>query len=91
MSTTLTLTIDDDLAELLQRRARESDMSFREVVNAALRRSLAEAESTGDKPAITVRPHDFGSIRPGIDPDRFNQLLDDLEGGEFLRKSHNPG
>lgn len=85
-----TLTIDDDLAGLLQRRARELDMPFREVVNTALRRGLAGAESTVDKPSITVRPHDFGNVRPGIDTDRFNQLLDDLDAEDFLRKSHDP-
>lgn len=85
-----TLTIDDDLAGLLQRRARELDMSFREVVNTALRRGLAGEEPRVDKPPITVRPHDFGSTRPGVDTDRFNQLLDDLAAEDFLRKSHDP-
>lgn len=36
-----TLTLDDDLAVLLRRKARESGRSFRDVVNDALRAGLA--------------------------------------------------
>jgi len=32
-----------------------------------------------------VEPHSF-QFKPGIDPDKLNQLLDDLEAEEFLKK-----
>lgn len=82
-----TLTIDDDLAGLLNRRARELGRPFKEIVNAALRRGLVETSADSNSPQVTVRPHDFGRTRSGIDTDRFNQLLDELETEDFLRKS----
>ena len=66
-----TLTIDDDLAALLERRARELGVSFEEVVNRTIRAGLVSASPK------TV-PHSFG-LRPGVDPDRLNQLADELE------------
>lgn len=82
-----TLTIDDDLAGLLQQRARELERPFREVLNAALRRGLAETGLVPDVPQVVVRPHDFGVTSPGVDTDRFNQLLDEWEVEDFVRKS----
>jgi hypothetical protein len=73
-----TLTIDDDLARLLKRRARELGLPFKEVVNRAIRAGLAEQARPrrGDVPKTI--PHSFG-LRPGIDPDKLNQLADELE------------
>jgi hypothetical protein len=87
-----TLTLDDDLAMLLKRRARELDLPFKEMVNTALRRGLAGAEPARPSPRILVRPHDFGATKPGTDPGRFNQLVDELEAEEFIAKSrlHDP-
>lgn len=82
-----TLTIDDDLAGLLKRRARELDQPFKQVVNSALRRGLTEVPSGIAPQKITVRPHDFGATRPGIDTDRLNQLVDELETDDFARKA----
>jgi len=79
------LTIEDDIAGILRRRARELDKPFKELVNSALRKGLAEEFESG-RPTVVVRPHDFGSAR-GIDMDRFNQLADELEVGDFLRKA----
>jgi Arc/MetJ family transcription regulator len=44
-----TLTLDDDLAAAMNRKARHSGRSFKEVVNAAIRRGLA----LGEPPAQT--------------------------------------
>ena len=79
------MTIEDDIAGILRRRARELDKPFKELVNSALRKGLAEEFEAG-RPAVVVRPHDFGSAR-GIDMDRLNQLADELEVGDFLRKA----
>jgi hypothetical protein len=81
-----TLTLDDDLAGILRRRAREMDMPFRDVVNAALRKGLADIGRSSPQKTVKVRPHDFGS-RPGIDFDRLNQLNDELEVEEYLKKA----
>ena len=73
-----TLTIDDDLAGILRRKARELDKPFKELVNTALRKGLA-ANLAEVPQRIAVRPHDFGNTGPGLDSDRFNQLVDELE------------
>ncbi len=72
------MTLEDDLASLLKARALQLGVSFKEVVNRALRSGLgAEMEpSKGDAPKTI--PHSFG-FRPGIDLDKLNQLADELE------------
>jgi hypothetical protein len=73
-----TLTIDDDVAGLLQRRARELGLPFKEVVNRTLRAGLGEAAKPRRQAAPKTIPHAFG-FRPGIDLDKLNQLADELE------------
>lgn len=81
-----TLTIDDDLAGILKRKAREMDKSFKELVNTALRKGLAE--SLTEKPhRVVVRSHDFGSLTAGLDLHRLNQIVDKLEVEDYLRKA----
>lgn len=81
-----TLTIDDDLAGILQRRSRELGKSFKELVNNALRKGLADDIQPGATRAVVVRPHDFGPA-PALDMDRLNQLVDELETEDYLAKS----
>jgi len=77
-----TLTIDDDLAGLLKRRARELGRPFKDVVNAALRAGLGEHAKPRPQAAPKTIPHSFG-FRPGIDLDKLNQLADELEAESF--------
>ncbi len=79
-----TLTIDDDLAGLLRSRSRELGKPFKELVNQALRKGLADDKSHVARRVVT-RPKALG-LRPGIDPDRLNQFCDELEVEEYLRK-----
>ena len=72
-----TLTIDDDLAGILHRKSRELEKPFKELVNMALRKGLSE-DLTEKNYKVIVRPHDFG-CKPGIDLNRLNQLVDELE------------
>jgi hypothetical protein len=81
-----TLTIDDDLAGVLQRKARALGKPFRELVNDTLRKGLSETLAKKGK-AIKVRPHDFGATRPGVNMDKLNQLSDELLVEEYLRKA----
>lgn len=80
-----TLTIDDDLAGILKRKARELGKPFKELVNTALRKGLAES-FTPSPQRVAVRPHDFGSSHAGFDLDRLNQQVDELEIEDYLRK-----
>jgi len=81
-----TLTIDEDLAGILKKRSRELGKPFKEVVNTALRRGLVEEIKEIQVREIRVRPHDFGKTRAGLDMDRLNQLVDELEVESFLSK-----
>ena len=77
-----TLTLDDDLAALLKKRATTLDISFREMVNRAIRTGLGvEAQAVREPPK--TEPFSSG-LRPGIDPDRLNQLVDELETEAFV-------
>ena len=73
-----TLTIDDDLAGLLKRRAREFGLPFKEVVNRTLRAGLGEQAKPRRGTAPRTVPHAF-EFRPGIDLDKLGQLIDELE------------
>jgi hypothetical protein len=73
-----TLTIDDDLAGLLKRRARELGLPFKDLVNRTLRAGLGEQAKPRRHNSPRTVPHAFG-FRPGIDLDKLNQLVDELE------------
>jgi len=80
-----TLTLDDDLAGLLKRRARERGIPFKEAVNRTIRAGLGEAAMTRPDPAPKTISHSFG-FRPGIDLDKLGQLADELEAEAFADK-----
>ncbi len=73
-----TLTLDDDLAALLRQQAATLGVSFKEMVNRALRAGLSREMAPRGVPTPTTIPHSFG-FRPGVDPDKLNQLADELE------------
>lgn len=82
-----TLTLEPDVVEVLKTRMEEQNLSLKYAVNLALRTGLAamgHQASVGG--AFQVEPHPFG-LKPGIDPDKLNQLVDDLEAEEFERKN----
>ena len=79
-----TLTLDDDLADVLKQRAKLLDVPFKQVVNETLRRGLAP-EAAEDRLVFRVRPFRSG-FRPGIDPLKLNQLNDQLEVEDFLEE-----
>ena len=81
-----TLTIEDDVAKELKAEVRQSGRSFKDVVNAALRRGLRSGQKPGrGLPPFKVEPF-TSPFQPGVDPTRLNQLLDDLETEDFLGK-----
>lgn len=78
-----TLTLDPDIAEQLRREVKRSGKPFKAVVNEVLRRGFGE--SSEPQAPFRVEAHDFGLL-PGIDPDRMNQLVDEMEAMEVARK-----
>jgi hypothetical protein len=81
-----TLTLDDELVREIQRIARHSGRSFKEVVNSMLRRGL----STGEKPEASLPPFRVEAkargFRAGVDVYRLNQANDELELEDFQRE-----
>lgn len=83
-----TLTIDPDVEQLLLREMRRTNSGMKAVVNDALRAGLGIRGKKRAVPRYKVEPHAFG-VRPGIDPYRLNQLADELEAAEFIRRQDN--
>ena len=80
-----TLTIDPDVEQLLQREMRHTERSMKAVVNDALRVGLGMRGKPPRPSRYRVEPHAFG-FRPGVDVDRLNQLVDELEAEEVARQ-----
>ena len=73
-----TLSLDDDVARLLEKESRRSGASFKEVVNRVLRLGLMASKSPPRKPFV-VKPRKLG-LPPGLSYDNVAELLDVLEG-----------
>ena len=73
-----TLSIDDDVARLLDKESRKSGASFKEVVNHFLRLGLMVSKRPPRKPFV-VTPRKLG-LPPGQSYDNVEQLLESLEG-----------
>lgn len=80
-----TLTLEPDVARRVEQEIRRTGRGMKAVVNEALRSGLGLAERREKPPRFEVRPHSFG-FKPGVDLDRLNQLLDELETEEAARK-----
>lgn len=80
-----TLTIDHDVEQLLRREMQRTGSSMKAVVNDALRVGLGIRGKPPQADRYRVQPHAFG-FRPGVDLDRLNQLVDELEADEFARR-----
>jgi plasmid stability protein len=74
-----TLTLDEDVAAKLRTETRRTGRSFKEIVNAVLRRGLASQKQRGALPRFVVRARPLG-LRPGLDYDKTSDLLEQIEG-----------
>lgn len=84
-----TLTLDDDLAGLLKRRAQELGVPFKDAVNRTIRAGLGEAARPPRGRAPKTQAHSFG-FRPGIDLDKLGQLADELEAEGYAASTAKP-
>ena len=73
-----TLTIDDDVARLLEKETRRTGQSFKETVNRALRVGLVAVKRTPRKP-FKVTPISLGLPHY----DKVEELLERLEGPDY--------
>lgn len=74
-----TIDLDDDLAEKLRRLAEKRRTSLKAEVNSAIRRGLS-AQEPRERRKAPYRVKPFASaFRPGVDPEKLNQLVDELD------------
>jgi hypothetical protein len=84
-----TLTLDPDVARLIEEEEHRQRKTFKQVVNDAIRRGLApRVARRADKP-YRVAPHQT-ELRPGFDRAGFNRLADELEDEAILTKARRP-
>jgi hypothetical protein len=80
-----TLTLDPDVARLLEEEAARQRKPFKHVVNEAIRRGLSRRPDDRTRRRYRVKPHKT-SLRPGIDAVGINKLVDELEDEAVLAK-----
>lgn len=81
-----TLTLDPDVARSLEKEMRRTGKGLKAVINDALRQGLRAAGLPPAPKRFEVVARDLG-VRPGIDLDRINQLVDELDAEETARKA----
>jgi hypothetical protein len=74
-----TLTIDDDIAHLLDLEVRRTGDSFKGTVNRLLRRGLTIKDKNAERAPFVVTPL-FMGVRPGQNYDNIEALLEELDG-----------
>jgi cytidylate kinase len=77
-----TVTLDADVAAKLRRLTREQGISFKEALNASVRRGIESASETSP---YRLKPRKL-KARQGIDLDRALHLAAQMEDEETLRK-----
>jgi hypothetical protein len=77
-----TMTIDDDLADSIERLRDRENLSFRAAVEQLLRAGLRATESKPKSRPYCGKTFNMG-LQQGIDPNRFNQLVDELDVEEY--------
>jgi hypothetical protein len=75
-----TLTLDPDVASLIEEEVHRVRLPFKQVVNDAIRRGLAPASARPTQGRYRVRPHQ-ATVRPGVDAARLNALVDEMDEG----------
>ena len=78
-----TLTLDDDVAVLLERVRKARKTTLKEVVNVALREGLVEMTkpATAHKARPQMRTFDLGP--PGMNLDNIGEVLAAIEGEDY--------
>lgn len=77
-----TLTLDDDVAEAVDRELRRRPKSTqKDVINDLIRIGLHARREIKRSPKFEVRPHSMG-LRRGRDYDDIGGLLEELEGAQ---------
>jgi hypothetical protein len=78
-----TVTLDEDVAAKLKQAARERGVSFKVVLNDAVRDGLRGTARPAQPFRVEARPM---GVRPGVNLDKALRLAGELEDEEILRK-----
>ena len=78
-----TVTVDQDVEQLLRQAMQETGQSFKVTLNQAVRKGLADVVPASDEAPFVVEPKPLG-VRAGVDPTRLQELGDELEVDAFL-------
>lgn len=81
-----TVTLEADLAKKVKALAHRRGLSFKQALNEVLRRGLTAPARRDARRRYVVKPH-AGGFRPGIDPGKLNQLVDQLEAEDFIAEA----
>jgi len=81
-----TLTLDPDVARMIEEEVHRARKPFKHVVNELLRRGLEPRSRRRDSKPYRVSPH-AARLLPGIDRGRLNALADELEDRSILDKT----
>lgn len=80
-----TLTLDPDVAKLLEEETHRRRVPWKVVVNEAIRRGLGGGAPHHKEKRYRVTAHKT-TLRAGIDPTAFNKLVDELDDEATLKK-----
>lgn len=80
-----TLSLEPDVVQRLREELASGKKSFKEVVNERLRLGFG-LKKAKPRPPFRVKAHS-SAFMPGIDQTKLNQLVDELQVEEFIRKS----
>ena len=84
-----TVTLEPDVARMLDDYARRTRKSFKETLNDAVRLGLGRVNEPTAQRDFVIEAKPMG-LRTGIDGGKLNTLLDDLEAETFLSKQSSP-
>lgn len=82
-----TVTLEPDVARLLNDQAKRTRKSFKETLNDAVRLGLARVSGSpdaGEDFIVEARPM---QLKAGVDAGRLNSLVDDLEAEAFIERA----
>lgn len=77
-----TVTLDPDVESILRQAMQETGQGFKTVLNQAVRKGLA-GTAAGKEAPFVVRAKNMG-LAPGVDVNRINQFLDEIEADGYV-------
>jgi hypothetical protein len=82
-----TLTLDPDVAQLVDEAVHRGRTSMKQVINDALRQALSQPPSRRE---VYRLPTHEATLQPGLDLAGFNRLADELEDEAILANAKRP-